>query len=189
MELISETGLSGFKPVTTLMELNHKLTTVDYDNHVGSTGDRILEDAGSYQKLIGRLLYLTITRPDISFDVQVLSQFMQNPKQSHMDAALRVVRCIKGSPGLGILLKKGETYNLIVFCDSDWAACPNTRRSTTWYIVKLGDSLLSWKSMKQKTISRSRISKHGSNYCISSMDGWIAGGIGQQCDQTYTSTL
>nr|XP_016453028.1 PREDICTED: uncharacterized mitochondrial protein AtMg00810-like [Nicotiana tabacum] len=154
MELISEAGLSGCRPVATPMELNHKLTIVDYDNHVGNTEDKELEDAGKYKKLIGKLLYLTITRPDISFDVQVLSQFMQNPKQSYLDAALRVVGYIKGSPGLGILLKKGEANNLTVFCDSDWAAFPNTRRSTTGYIIKLGDSLLSWKSKKQQTISK-----------------------------------
>nr|XP_016450079.1 PREDICTED: uncharacterized mitochondrial protein AtMg00810-like [Nicotiana tabacum] len=128
-------GLSGYRPVATPMELNHKLTTVDYDNHVGNTEDKL----------------------DISFVVQVLSQFMQNPKQSDLDAVLRVVRYIKESPGLGLLLKKREANNLTVFCDSDWAACPNTRRSTTGYIVKLGDSLLSWKSKKQQTISRSSV--------------------------------
>ncbi|XP_018631445.1 uncharacterized mitochondrial protein AtMg00810-like [Nicotiana tomentosiformis] len=80
MELISEAGLSGCRPVATPMELNHKLTTVDYDNHVGNTEDKQLEDAGKYQKLIGKLLYLTITRLNLSFVVQVLSQFMQNPK-------------------------------------------------------------------------------------------------------------
>ncbi|XP_075086160.1 secreted RxLR effector protein 161-like [Nicotiana tabacum] len=139
------------------MELNHKPTTVDYDNHVGNTEDKQLEDAEKYQKLIGKLFYLTITRPDISFGVQVLSQFMQNHKQSHLDAALRVVRYIKVSPGLDLLLKKGEPNNLTMFCDSDWAACPNTRRSTTEYIVKPGDSPLSWKSKKQQTISRSSV--------------------------------
>ncbi|XP_018627094.1 uncharacterized mitochondrial protein AtMg00810-like [Nicotiana tomentosiformis] len=143
LELISEVGLSGCKPVSTLMEQNHKLTTIDYDKHVGNTGDALLEDACSYQKLIGKLLYLTITRLDICFAIQVLSQFMQSPKESHMEAALRVVRYIKRSPGLGILLSSRQTDTLTVYCDSDWAACPNTRRSVTGYVVKLGDSLLS----------------------------------------------
>uniref|UniRef100_A0A1S3Z9K9 Reverse transcriptase Ty1/copia-type domain-containing protein n=1 Tax=Nicotiana tabacum TaxID=4097 RepID=A0A1S3Z9K9_TOBAC len=88
-----EVGLSGCKPVSTPMEQNHKLTTIDYDKHVGNTVDALLEDVCSYQKLI----------------------------------ALRVVRYIKGSLGLGILLSSRQTNTLTVYCDSDWAACPNTR--------------------------------------------------------------
>ncbi|XP_019226234.1 PREDICTED: uncharacterized protein LOC109207715 [Nicotiana attenuata] len=125
------------------MEQNHKLTTVEYDKHTGNVNDAELQEACSYQKLIGKLLYLTITRPDISFAVQVLSQFMQHPKESHMEAALRVVKYVKGNPGLEILLKGGATDKLTAYCDSDWAACPNNRRSVTGYVVKLGDSLLS----------------------------------------------
>ncbi|XP_070014235.1 uncharacterized mitochondrial protein AtMg00810-like [Nicotiana sylvestris] len=155
LELISSTGLAAAKPASTPIELNQKLTTTEYDKHVGHNGDEELQDVGSYQRLVGQLLYLTITRPDICFAVQVLSQFMQHPKQSHLIAALRVVRYIKGSPGLGIFLKKGPITHLSAFCDSDWAACPNTQRSITGYAVKLGDSLLSWKSKKQQTVSRS----------------------------------
>lgn len=65
LELTSDAGLSGCKPVATPMELNHKFTTVDYDNHVGKTDDAQLEEVGTYQRLVGKLLYLTITRLDI----------------------------------------------------------------------------------------------------------------------------
>jgi hypothetical protein len=95
LELISGVGLGGCRPVSTPMEHNQRLTTVEYDKHLGKTDDAELEDVGSYQRLVGKLLYLTITRPDISFAVQVLSQFMQQPKQSHLEAALRVVKYIK----------------------------------------------------------------------------------------------
>lgn len=80
---------------------------------------------------------------------------MQHPKQSHWMAALRVVRYIKGSPGLGIFMKRSPIDNLVVHCDFDWAACPNTRRSVTGFVVQLGSSLVSWKSKKQHTVSRS----------------------------------
>lgn len=113
------------------MELNQKPTMIEYDKHVGHNGDEELQDVASYQRLVGKLLYLTITRPGIYFEVQVLSQFMQHPKKSHLDATLRVVMYIKGSPGLGIFLKKGRISQLSAFCDSDWAACPNTRKSIT----------------------------------------------------------
>ncbi|XP_075086404.1 secreted RxLR effector protein 161-like [Nicotiana tabacum] len=109
----------------------------------------------SYQKLIGKVLYLTVTRPEISFVVQSLSQFMQAPKRSPMEATLRVVRYLKNAIGLGIILKISPMHSLSAFCDSNWGACPVTRRSVSVYLVKLGDSLISWKSKKQHTISRS----------------------------------
>nr|XP_016478080.1 PREDICTED: uncharacterized mitochondrial protein AtMg00810-like [Nicotiana tabacum] len=141
LELISEISLSGAKPVATPIELNQKLTTVEYDTCIGKTGDSELKDNSAYQRLIGRLL--TITRPDISFAVQTLSQFMQKPKKSHMEAALRVVRYIKGAPGMELLMEAGAIDHLSAYCDSDWASCLNTRRSVTGYVVKLGNSLIS----------------------------------------------
>lgn len=155
LELLSEMGLSGAKPAPTPLESNKKLTTVEFDIHVGDTTDPALSDSVGYQKLIGKLIYLTITRPDLCFAVQVLSQFMQRPKQSHMEAAMRVSRYVKGSPGLGLFYPVASQPTLVVYCDSDWAACPNTRRSVTGYAIKLGDSLISWKSKKKHTVSRS----------------------------------
>ena len=63
-----------------------------------------LDDPSCYRRLIGRLIYLTITRPELSYAVHILSQFMQNPKEAHMDAASHVLRYLKGAPGYGILL-------------------------------------------------------------------------------------
>lgn len=68
---------------------------------------------------------------------------------------MRVIRYLKGSPGFGLYFPSNTTQELTVYCDSDWAASPNTRRSVTWYMVKLGDALPSWKSKKQQTVSRS----------------------------------
>nr|XP_016504781.1 PREDICTED: uncharacterized mitochondrial protein AtMg00810-like [Nicotiana tabacum] len=156
LELIANLGLSGCKPVSSPLELNAKLTTLEFDTRTGSTtDDTLLEDPRPYQRLLGRLLYLTITRPDISFIVQTLSQFMHNPKSSHMDAALRVVKYIKNYPGLGVLMKADYSGSLAAFCDVDWADCPNSKRSITGYLMKFGDSLISWKSKKQSTVFRS----------------------------------
>ena len=88
----------------TPLELNQKLTSQEYDQHCGLQDDALLSDIKGYQRLKGKLLYLTLTRPDIAYIVQTLSQFMQNPKRSHLEAAHRVVRYIKNEPGLGILL-------------------------------------------------------------------------------------
>lgn len=93
-----------------------------------STADEVLKDPSSYQRLVGRLLYLIMTRPDLDFAVQVLSQFMHCPKVSHVEAALRVVRYIKAESRLGFLMPANNTNKLIAYCDSDWGACLQTRR-------------------------------------------------------------
>ncbi|XP_047265751.1 uncharacterized mitochondrial protein AtMg00810-like [Capsicum annuum] len=145
LELIAKMGLGGAKPAGTPLESNLKLTSTDFDNLIASdkhndTG-RELEDTGQYQRLIGRILYLTRTRIDIAYAVQVLSQFIHKPKQSHMDAALRVVRYIKEAPE--------------VYCNIDWGGCLQTRRSVNGYLVMYGGALISWKSKKQATVARS----------------------------------
>ncbi|XP_070020076.1 uncharacterized mitochondrial protein AtMg00810-like [Nicotiana sylvestris] len=105
--------------------------------------DCVLLDPEPYQRLVGRLLYPTMTRPDITYVVQVLSQFMHKPKRSHMDTALRLIKYVKNAPGLGLLLSSQQSGNLVAFCDSDWAFCPQSRKSVTRYIVKFRNSLIS----------------------------------------------
>ncbi|KAF3618185.1 hypothetical protein T459_02899 [Capsicum annuum] len=79
-------GLTGAKPFKTPLEVKVKLTTLEFDQHVDS--DALLDDPGEYQRMVGRLLYLTIIRPDIAFVVQRPSQFMRSSKMSHMHATL-----------------------------------------------------------------------------------------------------
>ena len=80
----------------------------------------MLNDPGPYQRLVGRLLYLTVTRADISFAIQNLSQFMHSPKQSHVEAATRVVKYIKQSPRMGILMSFIVSSKLRSYCDVGW---------------------------------------------------------------------
>lgn len=142
LELLSDTGMTGYKPFDTPMEQHSKLTTLEFDKQIETTcSDPLLSDPSSFQRLVGRLIYLTITRPDICFAVQTLSQFMQSPKQSHMNAALRILGYLKGSPALGILLSAKNNLILSAYCDSDWGSCPMSRRSLTGYVIKLGPSV------------------------------------------------
>ncbi|KAF3677255.1 putative embryogenesis-associated protein EMB8-like [Capsicum annuum] len=95
MELISEIRMSGAKPVFTPLETNVKHSSAEYDKRTGKTDDPLFDDVNSYQRLVGKLIYLTITRPDICFAMQLLSQFMQQPKLSHWNAALRMSRTVR----------------------------------------------------------------------------------------------
>ncbi|GJS93166.1 cysteine-rich receptor-like protein kinase 8 [Tanacetum coccineum] len=88
-------------------------------------------------------------------DPELLSQFMQNPTSVHMQAVKHLFRYLLNSPGQGILLANDSVVQLTAYCDSDWASCPMTRRSTTGYCILLGQSPVSWKSKKQTVVSRS----------------------------------
>uniref|UniRef100_A0A3Q7ITX9 Reverse transcriptase Ty1/copia-type domain-containing protein n=1 Tax=Solanum lycopersicum TaxID=4081 RepID=A0A3Q7ITX9_SOLLC len=156
LEIISEAGLSAAKPATTPFDSFVKLTTKKYDevNNIGHD-DKLLEDPNIYRRLIGKLLYLTVTRPDIAYATQTLSQFLHQPKQSHLIATVKVVRYIKGQAWWGIFLSSKSSKHLNVYCDLDWATCPLTRRSVTRVLIKLENSLISWKTKKQGTVSRS----------------------------------
>lgn len=120
-----------------------------------NSNDGLLEDRGIYQRMVGKLLYLTITRPDISYAVQSLSEFMHTPKKSHYEAALYVVRYIKSQPGLRLLMSSKGSEKIKAYCDSEWASCPMSRKSISGYCTKLGTSLIPWKAKKQTTISTS----------------------------------
>lgn len=148
LEILSDAGYLGVKPATNPLPHNLK---VSKDEGVD------VQDASEYRRLVGRLLYLTITRPDLSFAVQMLSQFLESPKQSHMEAIHHVLRYLKGTPGQGLFFESKLDLQLKGYCDADWAACSTTRRSVTGYYVFLGNSLISWKSKKQHTVSRSSV--------------------------------
>ncbi|KAJ1700873.1 hypothetical protein LUZ63_000652 [Rhynchospora breviuscula] len=146
LDILAECRLLGAKPAKTPIEQNHNLSK--------ATGV-VMSDPEKYRRLIGRLIYLTFTRPELCYAVHVLAQFMQAPLETHYDAALRVVRYLKGNPGQGILLRTDSDLKLYGYCDSDWASCPITKRSLTGYFVKLGNSPISWRTKKQPTVSRS----------------------------------
>ena len=108
-----------------------------------------------YRTLVGKLNFLTHTKPDLSFTAQTLSQFMQAPRIPDLQALHHTLRYIQGTIGQGILLKATDQLSLHAYSDSDWPACPHTRRSVTGYILFFGTYPISWKSKKQSTISRS----------------------------------
>lgn len=116
------------------------------------TGD-FFQDPTFYRHLLGKLKYLTHTRPNLSFTVQHLSQFMQDPHQAHMNAALRVVCYLLKDPGLGLFMTSSLYFQLLAFCDFYWGSCPDTCKSVSVFFISLGFSPISWKSKKQTSIS------------------------------------
>ncbi|KAJ9567088.1 hypothetical protein OSB04_003054 [Centaurea solstitialis] len=144
LDIIAEAGLLGAKPAGFPIEQNH---------HLAVAKGSFLDDPEKYRRLVGRLIYLSFTRPDLAYTVHILAQFMQQPRQEHWDAALRTVCYLKGCPGQGILLRADCDLCLTGWCDSDWASCPLTRRSITSWFVFFGGSPISWKTKKQHIVS------------------------------------
>ena len=146
LDLLTDSGLTGSKPVSTPFDPSIKLHN---DSSIP------FPDIRTYRRLIGRLLYLNTTRSDITYITQQLSQFLSNPTQTHHTVAMRVLRYLKSCPGRGLFFRRHSSLQIKGYTDVDWAGCKDTRRSISRQCFFLGDSLISWRTKKQLTVSRS----------------------------------
>lgn len=145
-DILHRASMTNCKPCLTPVDTKSKLAADD--------GPRVT-DPSLYRSLAGALQYLTLTRPYISYAVQKVCLFMHDPREPHFNALKRVLRYIKGTIKHGLQITKSSTTDMIAYSDADWAGCPDSRRSTSGYCVFLGDSLISWSSKRQNTVSRS----------------------------------
>lgn len=114
-----------------------------------------LIDETYYKQIIGSLMYVTASRPDLMFVVSLLSRFMARPTALHFQVAKRVLRCLKGTAGFGIFYKKQSSEEFIAYTDSDYAGDLEDRKSTSGYLFLLGGSAVSWASKKQPIVTLS----------------------------------
>ncbi|KAI5342232.1 hypothetical protein L3X38_010107 [Prunus dulcis] len=146
MKVIEKFGLKDCKSVVSPLVASERLCKED-----GSEA----ANENEYRQIVGSLLYLTATRPDIMFASSLLARFMHNPTRKHMGTAKRVLRYIQGTLDFGIEFIKGKSATLIGYCDSDWAGSEDDRRSTSGFAFTLGSGMFSWASIKQNTVALS----------------------------------
>ncbi|CAN0840831.1 Retrovirus-related Pol polyprotein from transposon TNT 1-94 [Linum grandiflorum] len=148
LDLLREAQFANYKPALTPMEQHLKLRS--------SSGDSLTAyESTMYRSLVGSLIYLTSTRHDISYAVQIVSQFMSSPRKLHLNAVHRILRYLKGTPQVGIFFPSSCSLSLTAFADADYAGCLDTRRSTSGWCVKLGSSVISWHCKKQDRVAKS----------------------------------
>jgi histone deacetylase 1/2 len=146
VSLLQKFSLAGAKPVATPLASGTLLT---------ATEGALLSDPTFYRQLVGSLQYLTLTRPDISYSVHRVCQYMHAPREPHLIVVKRIFRYLKGTLTLGLHLVHTPLIALHGFCDADWAGCHDDRRSTSGFAIYMGNNLLSWGAKKQATVSRS----------------------------------
>ncbi|XP_028103865.1 uncharacterized protein LOC114302942 [Camellia sinensis] len=112
-------------------------------------------DRGRYQRLVGKLIYLSHLRPDIAIAVRIISQFMHAPKTTYLEAVMRILRYLKSSPGKGLYFSKHGHLSVEAFIDADWVGSVTDRRSTFGYLTFVGGNLVTWRSKKQNVVTRS----------------------------------
>ena len=145
-DILNQAELTDNTTVDTPLQQNVKLCSTDGEP---------LSDPTRYRHLVGQLVYLCISRPDISHAVGIVSQFVSAPRSVHYAVLLRILRYLRGTSTRSLLFPATSKLELCAYSDADWAGDPTTRKSTTGYCIFLGDSLISWRSKKQDVIALS----------------------------------
>ncbi|XP_040951570.1 uncharacterized mitochondrial protein AtMg00810-like [Gossypium hirsutum] len=146
LKVLAKFSMENCKPMSTPMAIGMKLSSQEEHESVCET---------DYRSLIGCLLYLTATRPDILFAVSMLSRFMHCCNQQHYKAGKRVLRYIKGTLNHGICFKRVKELKLIGYTDSDWAGSKDDMKSTSGYAFTPGSAMICWSSRKQTMVAQS----------------------------------
>ena len=145
-DILKKFKMEKCKPIATPLEANLKLSKED---GYASTDEK------QFRSLVGSLLYLTATRPDLMYAASLLSRFMQSPSEAHFAAGKRILRYLRGTTDYGIFYKSNSTEDLKGYTDSDWAGSVDDMKSTSGYTFFIGSGAISWNSRKQETVAQS----------------------------------
>lgn len=146
LQLLRDTGMTDCKSAHIPLPPGLQLSTDMSSPPTNST---------DYCQIVGKLIFLTTTRPDIAFAVGLVSRFMSNPQQAHLTVVYHILRYIKKTATYGLLYSHNNTAPAQGFTDADWAACSETRRSTSGYCFLLAGSAITWQSKRQPTVAKS----------------------------------
>ncbi|XP_019160714.1 PREDICTED: uncharacterized protein LOC109157268 [Ipomoea nil] len=137
-DILNRDGMVDCKPLSTPASTTQPVTP----------SNEPFDNPTQYRRIVGALQYLTITRPDLSYAVNRLCQFMHTPTVDHWGMVKRVLRYVKGTMDYGLRPTPSPTTSIHAYSDSDWASCPIDWKSTSGYAVFLGTNLVSWLSRK-----------------------------------------
>ncbi|MCO5560150.1 hypothetical protein L7F22_013757 [Adiantum nelumboides] len=144
--MLSKYGMADCKLISMPLDQNVKLRVDE---------GQVLEDVTMYQQIVDSLIYLTISRPDLSYLVGLKSQFMHLPRKPHLDVVRRTLRYVNATLDYGFFYEASTELQLSGFTDADWASSACDRRSTNGFMLSLGSAAITWSSKKQPTIALS----------------------------------
>ena len=128
---------------------------LDHNLKLRADEGQVLDDVTMYRKIVGSLIDLTISRPDLSYTVGLESQFMQLPRKPHLDAVRRTLRYVSATLDYALFYEANTEVQLYGYTDADWAGSASDRRSTSGFMFSLGSATVTWSSKKQPTVALS----------------------------------
>jgi hypothetical protein len=144
--MLSKYGMASCKPISVPLDQNGKLS---------ANAGEILEDATMYKKIVGNLIYMTITRPDLNYTIGLESQFMQVPRKPHLDGVRHTLRYVSATTDYGLFYEASTELQVHGYTDADWAGSISDRRSTNGFMLSFGSVVVTWSSKKQPIVALS----------------------------------
>ena len=146
MDMLSKYGMADCKPISVPLDQNGKVST---------DAGCVLEDPTMYKKMVGSLIYITISRPDLSYAVGLVSQYMQVPRKPHLDCVRHILRYLRATVDYALFYAADVPLHVYGYTDADWAGSVSDRRSTSGFMFSFGSAAVTWSSKKQPTIALS----------------------------------
>ena len=143
-EVLKRFNMQNNKEIVTPTIMRLKLSKEDYGKNVDPT---------LYKSIVGNLMYLTATRPNIMYAMSLISRFMEKPKETHWQATKGILRYVNGTKEYGVLYSSTDNFKFIGYIDSDWVGSVNARKSTSEYVFHLGSGAISWASKNKPIVA------------------------------------